>query len=89
MVFFKDDLTGEQVEIKEPLNRHCLEVRELVMAKMAAEKEKGSSVKFVDLTDCFDNRPEMIYGDHIHISQEAKELVASEMYKHVKDMYKD
>ncbi len=84
MVFFKDDLTGEQVEIKEPLNGHCLKVREIVIEKMAAEMEKDGAVKFVDLTDCFDDRPEMIYGDHIHISQEAKELVASKIYGYLK-----
>ena len=88
MIFFKDDLTNEQVEIKEPLNGHCLRVREMVLEKMAAETAKDATVKFVDLTDCFDDRPEMIYGDHIHISQEGKQLVAGKMYKHIKNTFK-
>lgn len=86
MVFFKDDLTNEQTEIKKPLNWHCLRVREMLLEKMAEETKKDASIKFVDLTDCFDDKPEMIYGDHIHISQEGKELVAGKMYNYIKDM---
>ena len=88
MVFYKDPLAPEEQLIYPEQREYCLDMRRRVLSEIDVLKKNSPSLKFVDLSDIFDNIPECVFTDVIHTRQVYKIIDAKEMYKYIVSNFK-
>lgn len=88
MVFYKDSLTPEEQLINPEQREYCLDMRRRILAEVEIDKKNSTSLKFVDLSDIFDNIPECVFTDVIHTRQEYKIIDAKEVHKYIVSNFK-
>ena len=79
LIFYKDQLSPEEMEDPNLDARgHHLYLRERIRS---LAKACGDKLNFQDLSDFFDDRPEQVFTDFIHITQEARGIMAAELVR--------
>lgn len=79
--FYKDKLSDKERQIDfDESKEHHLYLRKRIRSLAGREKER---LKFIDLSDFYDNIEEQVFIDLVHTNQESKGLIAKEIYKHL------
>lgn len=82
LVYFKQTPAAEEADLAGNWQRrdHSLAVRQAIRAKIEVA-DILATVKIVDLSDIYNNTPEWVFTDAIHIRQDSHPVVVQAMYE--------
>lgn len=82
-LYFKNTVSAEEkTYLTADRKENSRELRELILKKIKKAQEK-QGLYFSDLSDFFDQTPETVFEDRVHVIYTYKPVIAGEIYRHI------
>jgi len=87
-LYFKKNFSDKEKEyIDVARQKNALRIKDLILKKIAGEQQQ--SFLFYDLTGMFDNNPESIFTDRVHVYYRFRPVIAKKIYAAIMDYFHD
>lgn len=87
-IYFKDTLSAEEEQMKFPVKKdYYINMRRKILFEIEIA-QRNEDIAIVDLTDIYDDVSETVFKDLCHTRQEAKLIVAQNIFKHILNYFK-